>query len=136
MSISLPKPTKRSTHLVRIGAAITSCTGAGGAVTIALAHGSTAVALLVFGTMQVWGACELLCRWRLKWRHARLHEFLVRRAADNPEDENLRTLLVDFASTHLDDIGERLPVRPSFQQTSVPKDHDRIGMLVRSDGDR
>ncbi|OHV31043.1 hypothetical protein BCD49_32785 [Pseudofrankia sp. EUN1h] len=67
-------------------------------------------ALLVFVTTQIWGACEL----RLRWRHARLHEYLVRKAADNPADADLRTLLVDFAGTHPDGIGERLPLRPEF----------------------
>jgi hypothetical protein len=122
--MSPPKLRERSTNAVRVvGAAMTSCTGAGSAVFIASAHGSTMMALLVFGTMQIWGVCELLFRWRLKWRHARLHEFLVRKAADNPDNENLRTLLVDFASTHLDDVGERLPIRPSLKRSSSPKDH-------------
>jgi hypothetical protein len=123
MNASLPTSPRRSTRLARTaGAAMMSCTGAGGAVTIASTHGSTSVALLVFGTMQVWGACELLCRWRLKWRHARLHEFLVRKAADSPENENLRTLLIDFASTHPDDFGERLPVRACLKRTLNSKD--------------
>lgn len=95
----------------RIGAAITSCAGVGGAITISAHHGSTSIALLVFGTMQLWGACELFCKILLKWRYAKLHEFLARKAAENPDDQHLRTLLIDVASTSLSDIGDRIPTR-------------------------
>jgi hypothetical protein len=30
---------------------------------------------------------------------------------EKPDDEGLRTLLADVASTHLPDLGERLPIR-------------------------
>jgi hypothetical protein len=65
--------------------------------------------------MQIWGICELLCRWLLKWRYARLHEFLARKAAENPANQDLRTLLVDVASTSLADVGERLPIRRNLE---------------------
>ena len=94
-----------------MGAITASCSGVGGATTIAATHGSSSVALAVFFTMQAWGACELLFRWRLKWRHARLQEAIVIKAMEKPDDEGLRTLLADVASTHLSDLGERLPIR-------------------------
>ena len=71
--------------------------------------------LFVFGTMQIWGMSELVCMWLLKWRYAKLHGFLARKAADNPADQNLRTLLIDVASTTLDDIGERIPARQNLK---------------------
>jgi hypothetical protein len=116
MTVLVPKPPKRRSDPARtIGAALTSCAGTGGAITISAAHGDPAVALLVFGTMQIWGTSELVCRWRLKWRYARLHEFLARKAAENPSDQNLRTLLIDVASTTLDDISERIPTRQKLK---------------------
>jgi hypothetical protein len=51
----------------------------------------------------------------MKWRYAQLYDFLVRKAADQPDNQHLRTLLVDIASTHLDDLGERLPVRKELE---------------------
>jgi hypothetical protein len=111
-----PKPPQRHPDPARtVGAAITSCAGVGGAITISAGHGDTAIALLVFGTMQIWGMSELACRWLLKWRYARLHEFLARKAADNPANQDLRTLLIDVASTTLDDIGERIPTRQNLK---------------------
>jgi hypothetical protein len=113
---SSPRPRLTRMDTARTVGAISSCTGAGGAITIATVHGSTLVALTMFGVMQLWGACELLVRWCIKWRYMRLHEDLVRRAADHPDDANLRTLLVDSASTSLDDVGERLPVRAELKR--------------------
>lgn len=116
MTALLPKLSKRHTDPARtIGAAITSCASAGGAVTICTAHGSSPVALLVFGVMQIWGMCELICRWRMKWRYAQLYEAIAQKAVEHPYDQDLRTLLVDLASTHLDDLGERLPVRQDLK---------------------
>jgi len=94
-----------------IGAAITSCSGVGGAITISANHGSSGLALVVLGVMQTWGACELFCGWLLKWRYARLIEDVCRKAAENPGDPHLRTLLVDMASTSPDNIGLRVPIR-------------------------
>jgi tRNA(His) 5'-end guanylyltransferase len=68
--------------------------------------------MTIFLTMQVWPACELVVR----LRYARLHEFLVRKAAENPQDHNLRTLLVDAASTCPAEVGERLPVRTRLEE--------------------
>ena len=116
MALLPPKPSKRHPDPARtVGAALTSCAGVGGAITISAAHGDAAVALFVFGTMQIWGMSELVCRLLLKWRYARLHEFLARKAADNPADQDLRTLLIDVASTTLDDIGERIPTRQNLK---------------------
>lgn len=110
------RPARKPSDPVRtIGAAITSCAGAGGAITISASHGNTKIALFIFGAMQIWGTSELVCRWLLKWRYARLHEFLARQAAANPSNQDLRTLLVDIASTSLDDIGERLPIRDELK---------------------
>ena len=112
----LPNLSRRHTDPAgTIGAAITSCAGVGGAVTICASHGSHPVALLIFGFMQIWGICELICRWRMKWRYAQLYDYLVRKAVDQPDNQHLRTLLVDIASTHLDDLGERLPVRKELE---------------------
>jgi hypothetical protein len=106
---------KRPGALRAIGSGVSSFAGVGGAVTIMSSHGSTSVALTIFAVMQIWGACELLFRWRIKWRYARLHEDLVRMAAARPDDQNLRTLLIDSASTYLDDVGERLPTRTGLK---------------------
>jgi hypothetical protein len=35
--------------------------------------------------------------------------------AERPDDQNLRTLLIDSASTYLDDVGERLPTRTGLK---------------------
>ncbi len=72
------------------------------------------VALSTFAVMQIWPVFELVLRWRRWARYAKLHEFLVRRAADQPENEHLRTLLIDSASTYADDLGEPIPVRPEL----------------------
>src|SRR5260370_31962214 len=106
------------------GSVVASCSGAGGAAFIASQHGNDAVAVTVFLIMQAWSVCDLVCRWRLKWRHARLQEFIARRAAEHPEDQNLRTLLVDMASTHLDELGMRLPVRPQLMELSPELDRE------------
>jgi hypothetical protein len=111
-----PKFPKRHIDPIRtIGATITSCAGAGGAATICATHGSSPLALFVFMAMQVWGICELTCRWIIKLRYIDLYRDIVRRAAEHPDDQDLRTLLVDLASTHLDDVGERISVRKDLK---------------------
>jgi len=105
-------PTKRRTDPARtIGAVMTSCTGVGGAATISAAHGNSSVALLIFGATQIWGICELVCRLHLRWCYTKRYDSILRRATEHPDDQNLRTLLVDIASTHPDELGERLPLR-------------------------
>jgi len=106
-----------SADVVRISGAIaSSCTGTGGAIAIAVEHGNPVVAVALLGVMQTWSACELLFRWRMKWRYACLHEYLIRKAADNPGDEDLRTLLIDFASTQPDELGTRLLARTHLKK--------------------
>lgn len=68
--------------------------------------------------MQVLTQCELMCRWRMKWRYARLCEVVVPKAAEHPEDVNMRTLLIDMAGTHLDDLGERMPIRNDLKRSA------------------
>jgi tRNA(His) 5'-end guanylyltransferase len=75
-------------------------------------NGNIWVALTIFATMQIWPACELLVR----IRYASLHTYLVRKAAENPQDQDLRTLMVDFASTCPTEVGERLPVRAGLKE--------------------
>jgi hypothetical protein len=104
-------PKRRADTAKTINAAITSCAGVGGAASICAAHGSIRIALLVFGSMQVWSLYELICQWWMKWRYIRLYEIVAQKAAEHPDDMNLRTLLIDLASTHLDDLGDRIPVR-------------------------
>jgi hypothetical protein len=104
-------PAKRADLGKTISAVVSSCAGVGGAASICAAHSSTRVALLVFASMQVWPLCELICRWRMKWHYMRMYENVVNKAVDHPDDANLRTLLADLASTHLDDLGERIPIR-------------------------
>jgi hypothetical protein len=83
----------RTDALRSVGAVVSSCTGVGGAATIATAHGSTTVALTMFAIMQVWGVCEFAVRWHFKLRSARLQEWLVRRAAEQADSADLRALL-------------------------------------------
>jgi len=110
------RPPQRRRDLTRtIGATITSCAGAGSAATIYAVHGNSPVALLVFGSMQIWTMLELVLRWRMRSRYSRLFEIIARKAADHPDNMDLRTLLVDIASTHLDELGERLPVRKDLK---------------------
>ena len=72
--------------------------------------------MIILGAGQAWLAVELICRWRLRWRHSKLQEDIARKALEHPEDEDLRTLLMDVASTHLDELGDRLPTRPRLKQ--------------------
>jgi hypothetical protein len=51
----------------------------------------------------------------MKWRYEWLWETLVHHAAEHPDDVNRRTLLIAMASTHLDDLGERVPVRDDLK---------------------
>jgi hypothetical protein len=83
----------RTDVLRSVGAVVSSCTGAGGAATIATVHGSTTVALTTFAIMQLWGLCEFAVRWHFKLRSTRLQEWLVKKAAEQPDDEGLRALL-------------------------------------------
>jgi hypothetical protein len=111
-------PAKRAELAKTISAVVSSCAGVGGAASICAAHSSTRVALLVFASMQVWPLCELICRWRMKWHYMRLYENVVNKAVENPDNANLRTLLADLASTHLDDLGERIPIRGDLKKLS------------------
>jgi hypothetical protein len=95
-------PPARNT-LRSIGAVVTSCAGAGGAATIATVHGSTAVALTTFAIMQLWTACEFLTRWQLTLRYARLHDWLVRKAAESPDEKGFRALLEISSRTRPED---------------------------------
>jgi hypothetical protein len=106
--------TRARRPVVTIGAAVSSCTGLTGATVIAAVHGDTLVAVVVFLAAQAWIGVELTCRWRLKWRVSRLLEDIAREALRHPENLHLRTLLIDVASTHLDDLGDRLPTRSLF----------------------
>lgn len=118
MTTPVPRPARsrgRPEPSRIIGSVATSCAGIGGAISITVSHGSSRIALLVFCATQVWGLLELACRWWLKLRYARLHEFIARKAAENPGDPNLRTLLADVASTSLDDVGGRIPVRKDLE---------------------
>jgi len=112
-----------------VGSVVASCSGAAGAAFIASNHGNDTVAVTVFLIMQAWTICDLICRWRLKWRGARLQEAIARKAMEHPKDQNLRTLLVDVASTHLDDLGMRLPVRPQLMEPPFELDR-QWGQLV------
>jgi hypothetical protein len=100
------------------GAVIASSSGALGAAAIAAKHGSDVATVTVLLATQTWSAVELICRWRLRWRIARLQEDIARKAMEDPANENLRTLLADVASTHLDDLGTRLPIRDDLAKTS------------------
>ncbi|HLY66603.1 MAG TPA: hypothetical protein VKU60_13800 [Chloroflexota bacterium] len=116
MSPLPPEAAKRRAGPVKtISAAITSCAGVGGAASISATHGSNRIALLIFVTTQAWPLCELVARWWIKWRYERLWETLVHNASDHPDDVNRRTLLIDMASTHLDDLGERIPIRDDLK---------------------
>jgi hypothetical protein len=103
----------------RVGALIASSCGALGAAAVAAKHGSDVVAVTVLLAMQAWSALELVCRWRLRWRIARLQEDIARKAMEDPGNEDLRTLLADVASTHLEELGTRLPVRPKLMRPPV-----------------
>lgn len=121
-------PARPSSSSVRTaGAVIASCGGAAGAATIAAHHGNGAVAVVILLTMQAWSACELICRWRLRWRVARLQEDIARRAMDDPANENLRTLLADVAGTYLDELGTRLPLRPNLMAKPRPAPETKRG---------
>jgi hypothetical protein len=72
--------------------------------------------MIFFAATQIWTALEVACRWRLRWRVCRLQEDIVRKAMESPDDENLRTLLIDVASTHVDELGHRLPTRPRLKE--------------------
>lgn len=99
-----------------IGSGLSSCTGAGGATMVMATHGSAWVAVTIFLTMQIWLVSELVVR----QRNAKLHDYLVRKAAESPQDHNLRTLLVDNASTCPTEAGERLPIRAVLDTDPPP----------------
>jgi hypothetical protein len=108
-------PKRRAGPIKTISAAATSCAGIGGAASICATHGSDRIALLIFASTQAWALCELIGRWWMKWRYERLWETLIHTAAEHPDDVNRRTLLIDMASTHLDELGERVPVRDDLK---------------------
>jgi hypothetical protein len=110
-----PTPRRRRDLARTIGATMTSCAGAGSAATIFSFHGSSPDAFIVLGSMQIWAILELIFRWQVKWRYSRLFEAIAQKAAENPSNAELRTLLVDIASTHIDELGERLPVRKDLK---------------------
>jgi hypothetical protein len=109
-----PRQQTGASRIRRAGAALASSGGLIGATAIAAKHGSDTVAVTVFLTMQLWSAVELVCRWRLRWRITRLQEDIARKAMADPGNDDLRTLLTDVASTHIEEIGPRLPVRPKL----------------------
>lgn len=111
--VPLPRSERsgRIRHGRTAGAAVTSCAGAGAGVLVSAAHGNSVVAILLVVSSQLWTAIEIGFRCRVRWRHYRMQEDIVRAALQQPENEWLRTLLIDVASTHLDEIGDRLPVR-------------------------
>jgi hypothetical protein len=98
-----------------VGAAVSSCSGVGGAITISTSHGNPLVALLIFTVMQIWPMSELTLNLFLKWRYASLYEFIARKAAEHPENLHLRTLLVDVASTNSCEVGDRVQVRKNLK---------------------
>ena len=61
-----------------------------------------AVSVVIFLAMQVWGICELVMRWRLRYRRVSVVEGLVNVAKADPADPNLRTLLHDATRALLD----------------------------------
>jgi hypothetical protein len=97
-----------------LGPVVASGAGVVGAAAVAASHGNEVLAVTVFLCMQIWGIFELACRWRLKWRMARLQEDIARKAMENPGNADLRTLMADVAATYLDEIGTRLPLRPQI----------------------
>ena len=115
-----PQRSAIETRLPRqsVVAVASSCTGSAGATVIAATHGDPLLAVLIFGATQTWIALELACRWRLRWRHSKLQEDIARAALGHPENENLRTLMMDVASTHQDELGRRLPTRPRLGQST------------------
>lgn len=121
MALRRDRRPARSPRRVRAaGAAVTSFAGAGAGTLVSAAHGSTVLAVLLVVSSQLWMAVELGFRCWLRWRHYKLQEDIIRAALQNPENECLRTLLVDVASTHLEDLGDRLPVRAQLDPTVTP----------------
>jgi hypothetical protein len=124
--------TGRRAHGTRsVGAVIASCAGAGCAAVIASKHGSDIDAIAIFLSMHAWTAGELLCRWRLRWRIARLHEDIARTALERPDDEALRTLLVDVTSTRVDESDDRLPLRPQLIQKSTQENEKPRDLILK-----
>ncbi len=117
----MPSPRQRwaakSRYSVRaVGAAASSCTGMAAGTVVAATHGDAVLAVLVFVVAQTWIGLEWFCRWRLRWRFSSLQEDIVRKALGDPGNEDIRTLLVDVASTHMAELGDRLPARPRLNQ--------------------
>jgi hypothetical protein len=115
---SQPSTAERRSSRQSVGAITWSCTGLVGSTVVAATHGSALIATLIFVTAQAWTAVDLTCRWRLRLRFNRLQEDIARAALSQPENEDIRTLLIDVASTHLDDLGNRLPARPQLGRAS------------------
>lgn len=125
-----PAPASRGRRSARTAGAIgTSVSGTFGSVAIGLAHGSTPLGVVIFIVAQAWGGVELACWWRLRWRLSRLQEDVARRALQDPENENLRTLMLDIAATLPGDPGDRLPSRPQLTQA---RDANRQSSLTTS----
>ena len=101
-------------HKSKVVGAASSVAGVGGAVTIASTHGSTTVALITLGIMQVPGFCELVARLLIRGKYARVNQELVEKAAAEPGNRDFRTLMIDHASTSPEEAGQRLPVRPDL----------------------
>ncbi len=90
------------------------------------------MAVLIFVVAQLWAAVDLVCAWRLRMRQSRLLEDIARKALENPSDENLRTLMLDVASTHSEELGSRLPVRLRLKHSGAdakphPEDEGSVG---------
>jgi hypothetical protein len=117
MTTSSKTPPGRRQALRTLSSGISSCAGAGGAVTIMTASGNIWLSVTVLVTTQVWLVCELY----IKVRYTNLHNYVARKAADNPNDRALRTLLIDLASTCPGEAGERLPVRACLKADQTTK---------------
>lgn len=122
---------RRQRALRVIGSGVSSCAGAGGAALVMATQGSAWVAVTIFVMMQIWLVSELVVR----QRNARLHEFLVRKAAEDPRNHDLRTLLVDNASTCPTEAGERLPLREVLGngRSARSRHHDAEDNAPRAD---
>lgn len=100
-----------------IGCSVSSLTGLGGSITVAIEHGTLVMVMVVFAITQFPFVCEMIFYWALKWRQVRFLEKLFDEASSRLDDPNARTLALDYARTYLLDIGERLPVRPELNGT-------------------
>lgn len=97
-----------------LGGAATRSVGLGAVAIIAAVHGSAPLVVMTYGAGLTW-VIGMIFGWRLRWRLSMLLDDIARQAMKNPGDEDLRTLLVDVSSTHLDELGTRLPTRPRLK---------------------